>query len=252
MLAQLSTEAFELILFDLSTCSNHEPSELNFSLHWSTPSCVPSRLACVWKSFSDSKFNLFFHVSYFLNVAAVVRFKQRLALSDAADALETIKSQSPAPLCLVSLCNRVPKHQNKGATLVEVGPSPHSSKCLSPKSSGICCVPTDSTRRGTREQKKVTERGGKREREHISSSYSLPLPELKMDSWRNASMAVSRDCDCSPPSNTWDSFTLVGHSDGATNTRPPQERKRRGGREGLEWVGVEMCHYYNASVSKVE
>lgn len=42
-------------------------------------------------------------------------------------------------------------------------------------------------------------------------------------------MAVSRDCDCSPPSNTWDSFTLVGHSDGATNTRPPQ-----GGRRGEE------------------
>lgn len=85
-----------------------------------------------------------------------------------------------------------------------------------------------------------------------SSSYSFPLPELKMDSWRNASMAVSRDCDCSPPSNTWDSFALVGHSDGATNTRPPQEGKRRGGREGLEWVGGRVCHYYNASVPKVE
>ncbi len=51
-------------------------------------------------------------------------------------------------------------------------------------------------------------------------------------------MAVSRDCDCSPPSNTWDSFTLVGHSDGATNTRPPQE-ERRGEEEKEEnvWVG---------------
>lgn len=51
-------------------------------------------------------------------------------------------------------------------------------------------------------------------------------------------MAVSRDCDCSPPSNTWDSFTLVGHSDGATNTRPPPEGKRgEEEKEENEWVG---------------
>lgn len=84
-------------------------------------------------------------------------------------------------------------------------------------------MPTESTQKRTRKPKKVTEC----ERDSSSSSYNLPLLELKMDSWRNASMAISRDCDCSPPSNTWDSFTLVGHSDGATNTRPPQEGKRR-------------------------
>lgn len=51
-------------------------------------------------------------------------------------------------------------------------------------------------------------------------------------------MAVLRDCDCSPPSNTWDSFTLVAHSDGATNTRPPQQEKRRQeGNEKNKWVG---------------
>lgn len=49
-------------------------------------------------------------------------------------------------------------------------------------------------------------------------------------------MAVSRDCDCSPPSNTWDSFTLVGHSDGATNTRPPQEGKRGEEEKESEWL----------------
>lgn len=60
-------------------------------------------------------------------------------------------------------------------------------------------------------------------------------------------MAVSRDCDCSPPSNTWDSFTLVGHNDGATNTRPPQEGNRREEeKEENEWVGGS----YNASVPK--
>lgn len=48
-------------------------------------------------------------------------------------------------------------------------------------------------------------------------------------------MAVSRDCDCSPPSNTWDSFTLVGHSDGATNTRPPQEGERGEEKKEDEW-----------------
>lgn len=121
MLAQPSTEAFELILFDLSTCSNHEPSELNLSLHWSTLSCVPSQLACVWKSFSDSKFNLFFHVSYFLNVAAVVRFKQRLALSDAADALETIKSQSRSPLSGVTM-QQTPKTPKQGGNPGRSGP----------------------------------------------------------------------------------------------------------------------------------
>lgn len=56
-------------------------------------------------------------------------------------------------------------------------------------------------------------------------------------------MAVSRDCDCSPPSNTWDSFTLAGHSDGATNTRPPQEGKRgEKEKEENEWVGG-ICHH---------
>lgn len=73
---------------------------------------MPSQLAYVWKKFSDSKSNLFFHVSYFLNIAAVVRFKKRLVLSDNANGLETIKSQTRAPL--VSLRNRIPKHQNKG------------------------------------------------------------------------------------------------------------------------------------------
>lgn len=58
----------------------------------------------------------------------------------------------------MSLRNRVPKHQNKGATLVEVGPIPHSSKCLSLESAGICCLPTDPTRRRTRKQNKVTGR----------------------------------------------------------------------------------------------
>lgn len=58
---------------------------------------MPSQLAYVFKEFSDPKFNLFFHVTYSLNVAAVIRFKQRLALSDGADALETIKSQSRSP-----------------------------------------------------------------------------------------------------------------------------------------------------------
>lgn len=42
----------------------------------------------------ETKFNLFFHVSYSLNVVAVVRLKQRLAFSDRADALEIIKTQS--------------------------------------------------------------------------------------------------------------------------------------------------------------
>lgn len=48
-------------------------------------------------------------------------------------------------------------------------------------------------------------------------------------------MVVSRDSDCSPPSNTWDSFTLVGHSDGATNTSPPQEGKRGEEKKEDEW-----------------
>lgn len=58
-------------------------------------------------------------------------------------------------------------------------------------------------------------------------------------------MAVSRDCNCSPPSNTWDSFSLVGHSDGATNASPPQEGKRREGKKG-EYVSGGPS--YNASV----
>lgn len=74
-----------------------------------------------------------------------------------------------------------------------------------------------------------TKRKQQRERDKSSSSYSVPLPELKMDSWRNAAMAVSRDYACSPPSNTWDSFTLVGHNDSATNTRPPSGREEREG-----------------------
>lgn len=117
--------------------------------------------------------NLFFHVSYSLNVAAVVRFKQRLALSDGADALETIKSQSRSPPSSVTT-QQSPKHQNKGATLVEVGPIPHSSKCLSTESAGICCVPTDPTRRGTRKQKKVT----KRERQQFKLLLLAP-PRVK-------------------------------------------------------------------------
>lgn len=136
----------------------------------------------------------------------------------------------------MSLRNRVPKHQNKGATLVEVGPIPRSSKCLSPESSGICCLPTGLTPRRTREQKRQWNR--RREREGSSSSYSFPLHELKMDSRRNASIAVLRDCNCSPSWNTWDSFTLVAHSDGATNIRPPQQEKRRQEeKEENEWVG---------------
>lgn len=62
-------------------------------------------------------------------------------------------------------------------------------------------------------------------------------------------MAVSRDCDCSPPSNTWDSFTLVGHSDGATNTSPPQEARRgEEEKEENEWVGGSAIN--NACVPK--
>lgn len=120
-----------------------------------------------------------------------------------------------------------------------MGPIPHFSKCLSPESAGICCVPTFLARRRTREQNKVTER----RRDASLSSYSLPLPELKIDSWRNASMAVSRDCNCSPPSNTWDSFSLVGHSDGATNASPPQEGKRREGKKRriCEWGAIIQC-----------
>ena len=113
-----------------------------------------------------TKFNLFFHVSYSLNVAAVVRFKQRLALSDGADALETIKSQSRSPPSSVTT-QQSPKTPKQGATLVEVGPIPHSSERLSPESAGICCVPTDPTGRGTTEQKKVTERG--------RQQFKLPL-----------------------------------------------------------------------------
>lgn len=104
-------------------------------------------------------------------------------------------------------------------------------------------MPTFLARRRTREQNKVTER----RRDASLSSYSLPLPELKIDSWRNASMAVSRDCNCSPPSNTWDSFSLVGHSDGATNASPPQEGKRREGKKG-EYVSGGPS--YNASVPR--
>lgn len=85
-----------------------------------------------------------------------------------------------------------------------------------------------------------TKRKQQRERDKSSSSYSVPLPELKMDSWRNAAMAVSRDYACSPPSNTWDSFTLVGHNDSATNTRPPSGREER---EGGELVGGGICHH---------
>lgn len=64
---------------------------------------------------------IYFSMSFiFLNIT-VIEFMQRFLLSDGADGLETIKPSSPSlqPLSPVSLCNRVPKHQNKGATLVK-------------------------------------------------------------------------------------------------------------------------------------
>ncbi len=170
--------SFELVLFDLGTRTNHEPPELTLSLH---RVCVNSVLRaisiglCLKIIFRlKTKFSLFFHVTYSLNVAAVVRFKQRLALSDGADALETIKSLSCSPPRSVTT-QQSQNTKTKGATLVEVGPIPHSSKCLSPESAGICCVPTDPTRRETREQKKVTERG------RPPFKLSLPAPPRVKD-----------------------------------------------------------------------
>jgi len=141
----------------------------------------------------------------------------------------------------------------KTPTQVQVGPITPSSMCLSPQSA-VC----PQIQRGTRERNKVTERERKREkeRETEAQAYCSPLPELKMDSRMNASMAVSRDCDCSPPSDTWDSFILVGHSDGATNTPPPPpSRKGRVGRKRRrrmsEWVGGgAICPSYYARVQK--
>lgn len=148
-------------------------------------------------------------VFFFFNVLLL-----GLGFFDGTDALETIKSQfcSTPSSVPTQHCPKTPKHGgNPGRN------GPHSIL--------LHVLITEifwNLQKRTKKQKKKSDR----ERESISSSYNLPLLELKMDSWRNASMAVSRDCDCSPPSNTWDSFTLVGHSDGTTNTRPPQEGKR--------------------------
>lgn len=63
-----------------------------------------------------------------------------------------------------------------------------------------------------------------------------------MDSRRNASIAISRDCECSPPSNTWDSFALVAHSGGATNISPLSKEEEKKGNVDLP--------SYNTSVPK--
>lgn len=165
----------------------------------------------------------------------VFEFKQRWINSSSAHCWETLGFQSHA--VLLSLCNGAPSTKTRGQMLLEQGKAARSNKYLLPPSSWICCVLTVSTWRDGRAKWS----GRIKERHTNLNSYRRPLPELKMDSWRNASMAVSRDCDCSPPSNTWDSFTLVGHSDGATNTRPPSGREERGGRKREnQWVGLSV------------
>lgn len=62
-----------------------------------------------------------FHVSYFLNVAVDVRFKKKLALSDGADALETIKTQSRSPPPSVTT-QQSPKTPKQGGNPGRSGP----------------------------------------------------------------------------------------------------------------------------------
>lgn len=118
-------------------------------------------------------------------------------------------------VCLESPCNSVPKYQNKfgksGTLVLARSRVNHQNE--------TSCLPSTQTHRTVRKQIKET----KEKRNSSSSSWGFSIQELKMDSWRNAFMACVTDC--SHLSNTWDSFNPVGHSDGATNTRPLQEEK---------------------------
>lgn len=139
----------------------------------------------------------------------------------------------------MSLCNRVSKHQNKGTILVKVGPILHSSKCLSP------CICWSDLETGQDSIMKW-----RRESGSSGSYHCIPPPRVKDGFMRKPSTAVSRDCDFSSPSDTWDSFILVGLGGGATNTSPPRGGEK-GWREG-EWVVAVICPLYNPSARMLQ
>lgn len=145
-------------------------------------------------------------------------------LLDHVKDLETIKPRARASPVNCRHATAFQNTKTREVTPVRGGPSSRSSLRLSPQSAEFSCLPSDQTRRRMRKWNKMKERERERGEENRSSAASLSFLEFKKDSWRNAFMAGLRDC--SFPSNTWDSFTLVGHRDGATNTRPPQEGKR--------------------------
>lgn len=143
VLARSSAGAFELVCVTNVAMSR---SCRTLSLCRSNCDSVPFRLVRGCSSFSDSKVNfLAFHVTYVLNAAAVVMLAAEVSFFRSHWHDENNRNSVPPPLLLVSLCNRDPKHQNRVATLVEVGPIPHFLRDSSLESA-------------VREQNKVTER----------------------------------------------------------------------------------------------
>lgn len=188
-------------------------------------------------SFSDSKVNfLAFHVDYFLNTAAVISLARRLAFSVHADTLETIGTLCHSPPFSVTMQQRpkTPKHSGKPGRS-----GPHST-LFKGLIAGIGCAPTDCTQRWTGEQNKVTERWRQQ-----FKLRCFPPPPPRVKRWIPGAMPPWLYCvteAACPPSNTWDSFTLAGRSDGAASTRPPSRRNERGGRKG-EMLVVEKCQW---------
>lgn len=167
VLARSSAGAFELLCVMKVAKSR---SCWTRSLRRSKRTSVPFHLVCGCRAFSDSKAHfLAFHVSYFLNAAAVVRLAAEVSIFRSR--WHVRNNRNLVPLLLVSLCNRDPKHQNTVATLIEVGPIPHFSRDLSLESA----VRLQIALRDGRGSKTKWQRDG----DSSSSSAAQPPQELK-------------------------------------------------------------------------
>lgn len=182
--------------------------------------------------------NLFFHVSYSLNVAAVVRFKQRLVLSDGADALETIKSQSHSPPSSVTT-QQSPKTPKQGGNPGRSGPH---STLLQVLIDGICWNLLFAHWANSERDENAKASDRERERQQFKLLLLAP-PRVKDGFLEECLHGCIAWLQLLPSIKHMGLIYPCGPQWWCHKHQAPSGREKRGGREGGECVGGGICHH---------